>query len=322
MATSVNLPMGQMAEVLESAREADRERLEHIELAILVDPEAARPLVISVRDVLLPVHSNSAVRVQLLGDAVLPLYPRPDLCVVVSGGSDGLVKEAATSVVRQGVPVAIVAESVLDVPSLDLPEHQVDLVTSIFSVNEAVRLAQLSHWMISSTEKSTAIASNFPFCRRARVSDLMRDYANKNAVVGAIGSRGGSDLVAMTSNQARLALDIAASYGRSLSMQRVQELVGVVTAGVGYRAVARSATSVLPGLSWALNAGVGYLGTVATANAIASHYEREDAGERPLPRLRALAESIGTLMTSRPSLYVIRALGEGMAVASGELDEQ
>ena len=322
MATSVNLPMGQMAEVLESAREADRERLEHIELAILVDPEAARPLVISVRDVLLPVHSNSAVRVQLLGDAVLPLYPRPDLCVVVSGGSDGLVKEAATSVVRQGVPVAIVAESVLDVPPLDLPEHQADLVTSIFSVNEAVRLAQLSHWMISSTEKSTAIASNFPFCRRARVSDLMRDYANKNAVVGAIGSRGGSDLVAMTSNQARLALDIAASYGRSLSMQRVQELVGVVTAGVGYRAVARSATSVLPGLSWALNAGVGYLGTVATANAIASHYEREDAGERPLPRLRALAESIGTLMTSRPSLYVIRALGEGMAVASGELDEQ
>ena len=322
MATSVNLPMGQMAEVLESAREADRERLEHIELAILVDPEAARPLVISVRDALLPVHSNSAVRVQLLGDAVLPLYPRPDLCVVVSGGSDGLVKEAATSTVRQGVPVAIVAESVLDVPSLDLPEHQADLVTSIFSVNEAVRLAQLSHWMISSTEKSTAIASNFPFCRRARVSDLMRDYANKNAVVGAIGSRGGSDLVAMTSNQARLALDIAASYGRSLSMQRVQELVGVVTAGVGYRAVARSATSVLPGLSWALNAGVGYLGTVATANAIASHYEREDAGERPLPRLRALAESIGTLMTSRPSLYVIRALGEGMAVASGELDEQ
>lgn len=322
MATSVNLPMGQMAEVLESAREADRERLEHIELAILVDPEAARPLVISVRDALLPVHSNSAVRVQLLGDAVLPLYPRPDLCVVVSGGSDGLVKEAATSVVRQGVPVAIVAESVLDVPPLDLPEHQADLVTSIFSVNEAVRLAQLSHWMISSTEKSTAIASNFPFCRRARVSDLMRDYANKNAVVGAIGSRGGSDLVAMTSNQARLALDIAASYGRSLSMQRVQELVGVVTAGVGYRAVARSATSVLPGLSWALNAGVGYLGTVATANAIASHYEREDAGERPLPRLRALAESIGTLMTSRPSLYVIRALGEGMAVASGELDEQ
>ena len=322
MATSVNLPMGQMAEVLESAREADRERLEHIELAILVDPEAVRPLVISVRDALLPVHSNSAVRVQLLGEAVLPLYPRPDLCVVVSGGSDGLVKEAATSVVRQGVPVAIVAESVLDVPSLDLPEHQADLVTSIFSVNEAVRLAQLSHWMISSTEKSTAIASNFPFCRRARVSDLMRDYANKNAVVGAIGSRGGSDLVAMTSNQARLALDIAASYGRSLSMQRVQELVGVVTAGVGYRAVARSATSVLPGLSWALNAGVGYLGTVATANAIASHYEREDAGERPLPRLRALAESIGTLMTSRPSLYVIRALGEGLAVASGELDEQ
>ena len=322
MATSVNLPMGQMAEVLESAREADRERLEHIELAILVDPGAARPLVISVRDALLPVHSNSAVRVQLLGDAVLPLYPRPDLCVVVSGGSDGLVKEAATSTVRQGVPVAIVAESVLDVPPLDLPEHQADLVTSIFSVNEAVRLAQLSHWMISSTEKSTAIASNFPFCRRARVSDLMRDYANKNAVVGAIGSRGGSDLVAMTSNQARLALDIAASYGRSMSMQRVQELVGVVTAGVGYRAVARSATSVLPGLSWALNAGVGYLGTVATANAIASHYEREDAGERPLPRLRALAESIGTLMTSRPSLYVIRALGEGMAVASGELDEQ
>ncbi|MBR1830266.1 MAG: hypothetical protein IJ781_12350, partial [Atopobiaceae bacterium] len=225
MATSSKLPMSQMAEVLESAREADRERLEHVEVAILVDGEAPRPLVISVRDALLPVHSNSAVRVQLLGEATLPLSPRPDLCVVVSGGSDVLVKEAAASAARQGVPVAIVAESVLDTPRPDLPEHLEDLVTTVFSVNEAVRLAQLSRWMITSTTKSTAVASNFPFCRRARVSDLMRDYANKNAVVGAIGSRQGSDLVAMTSNQARLALDIAASYGRSLSAQRIQELV-------------------------------------------------------------------------------------------------
>lgn len=322
MATSSKLPMSQMAEVLESAREADRERLEHVEVAILVDSQAPRPIVISVRDALLPVHSNAAVRVQLLGEATLPLSPRPDVCVVVAGGSDELVKQAASSAARQGVPVAIVSESVLDAPRPELPEHLAGLITTIFSVNEAVRGAQLSNWLVSSTAKSTAIASNFPFCRRARVSDLMRDYANKNAVVGAIGSRGGSDLVAMTSNQARLALDIAASYGRSLSMSRVQELVGVVTAGVGYRAVARSATSILPGLSWALNAGVGYLGTVATANAIASHYEREDAGEQPLPRLRALAGSLGTLVTSRPSLYVIRALGEGMAVASGELDEQ
>ena len=322
MATTSKLPMSQMAEVLESAREADRERLEHVEVAILVDSQAPRPVVISVRDALLPEHSNAAVRVQLLDDATLPLSPRPDLCIVVAGGSDELVSKAASSAARQGVPVAIVAESVLDIPRPDLPDHLADLVTSVFSVNEAVRIAQLSGWIISATEKSTAIASNFPFCRRARVADLMKGYANKNAVVGAIGTRGGSDLVAMTSNQARLALDIAASYGRALSMQRVQELVGVVTAGVGYRAVARSATSMLPGLSWALNAGVGYLGTVATANAIASHYEREDAGEQPLPHLRALAGSIGTLISSSPSSYVIRALGEGMATATGEMEER
>ena len=139
----------------------------------------------------------------------------------------------------------------------------------------------------SATEKSTAIASNFPFCRRARVADLMKGYANKNAVVGAIGTRGGSDLVAMTSNQARLALDIAASYGRALSMQRVQELVGVVTAGVGYRAVARELLGLVPGLGPVLKAGIGYAGTVATGRAVQTRFEHAD-----VKGLKGLVDSV------------------------------
>lgn len=318
MATNGKLPMNQMLAVLDSAHESDRKRLDLVQVAILVDESAPRSLVLAIKDALLPVQSNSAVRVALLEEGGVTLAPRPDVCIVIAGGSDDLVRDAVSVAARQGIPVAVVAESVLDVP--ELPAFVDSLVATIVSADEGVVLAQLARWIASATDKSTAIAANFPFCRRARVAELVRDYASKNAAIGAVGNKGGSDLVSMTTNQAQLALDIAASYGRPLSAERVQELVGVVTAGVGYRTVARGAGEIAPGLGWALNASIGYLGTVATANAIASHYEREDAGEKPLPRVRALAGSLSTLVSSSPTLYALRTLGQRKALGPGKED--
>ena len=72
---------------------------------------------------------------------------------------------------------------------------------------------------------------------------------------------------------AKLALDIAASYGKGLSAGRIPEVAGVVGAGFAYRALARTLLGLIPGAGWVLRAGLGFAGTVATGNAVKARFE-------------------------------------------------
>jgi len=324
MAGSAKVSMSQMMEILNSGRDADRERTEPIYLTILVDSQASRPLVEAVRDAFLPTQPTSEVQVFRLGDQQLSRAFRPDLCVIIGGGSDELVNDAAESYARGGVPVAIVAETLLDAPAPHLPESLSWLVGVAVASEHTVMLDRLARWIVVTSPKSTAFAANFPFCRKAKVDELVRACASRNAAIGAVGRAGGSDSTSMTSNQARLALDIAAAYGRPMTIDRAVELAGVVSAGMGYRSFARASSQFIPGVDWAFKAGVGYLGTMATANAITSHFEREDSGAKPLPRVRALAGAVASVLPSAlSSVSDVRRLakqrGQGDDAASGQL---
>ena len=64
-------------------------------------------------------------------------------------------------------------------------------------------------------------------------------------------------------------------------------MAGVVGAGFAYRALARTLLGLIPGVGWALRAGMGYAGTVATGNAIKARFEA--ARNLPEPVETALA---------------------------------
>jgi uncharacterized protein (DUF697 family) len=93
----------------------------------------------------------------------------------------------------------------------------------------------------------------------------------------------------MTANQARMVLNIAAAYGEELSMERAKELLGVLAAGFGLRALSRQAVKLIPVGGWAASAIIAYAGTVAMGRSSILYFERggQRVGEKEMAEIRA-----------------------------------
>ena len=270
--------VGRVAEVAGFARAATRGRDERISAHVLVDPEAPRQLVLAVREALMPVRPTSEVVVCPLEGAV-PGVELPDVAIaLVTSRSDTV---AICAYARAGVPVALVVEGALEAPALSLEEGPAALVGVVAASSPEALPDKLAAWLAASTDKELALAANFPFCRRAVVDRLVARCAVENAVVGAVHLIPGSDLPVMTAKQVKLALDVAAAYGRPIEPSRAAEVLGVVGAGLGWRAVARALLGAVPGLGTVLRAGVAYAGTMMTGSALRLRFEAPDAPASP-----------------------------------------
>lgn len=130
----------------------------------------------------------------------------------------------------------------------------------------------------------------YPVFRRAVCEEVIRKNARQNAVIGALPIPG-ADMPVMTANQARMVLHIAAAYGEELSMERARELVGVVAAGFGLRALARQLAKFIPLGGWAAAAVIGYAGTVAMGRATMLYFERgkQEVGSKEMEDIRRRA---------------------------------
>jgi uncharacterized protein (DUF697 family) len=117
------------------------------------------------------------------------------------------------------------------------------------------------------------LAKAYPFFRRAVCNDLINRNARQNALIGAIPIPG-ADMPAMTANQGRMVLLIAAAYGEELSLDRARELLGVLAAGFGLRALTRQVIKLVPVGGWAASAAIGYAGTLAMGRATVLYFER------------------------------------------------
>jgi uncharacterized protein (DUF697 family) len=71
----------------------------------------------------------------------------------------------------------------------------------------------------------------------------------------------------LTLNQIRLVLRIALAHGEEVGPERVPELLGVIGAGFGMRAVARELLDFVPIAGWAIKGGLAYGGTRAVGEA-------------------------------------------------------
>jgi uncharacterized protein (DUF697 family) len=163
-------------------------------------------------------------------------------------------------------------------------------------------LRELTHRVVRALDEDylVALAKGYPPFRRAACEELIRHNARQNAVIGALPIPG-ADMPVMTANQARMVLNIAAAYGEELSMERARELLGVLAAGFGLRALARQAVKLVPVGGWAAAGVIGYAGTIAMGRATILYFERggQKVGEREMAEIRRRALDEGRAFVSR-----------------------
>jgi uncharacterized protein (DUF697 family) len=122
-------------------------------------------------------------------------------------------------------------------------------------------------------DKAYALAGKLPAIRRLVAERIVEQFARQNGVLGAAVFIPGADLPVMTLNQIRMVLRLAGAYGEELDRERAVEILGVVGAGLGFRAVARQLVGVVPVAGWAVKGAVGYAGTKALGAAAIRYFE-------------------------------------------------
>ncbi|CAN5221126.1 hypothetical protein BH24ACT19_BH24ACT19_09190 [soil metagenome] len=131
------------------------------------------------------------------------------------------------------------------------------------------------------------LGRGYPGLRRAVCEEIIRHNARQNAVIGALPIPG-ADMPAITANQGRMVLGIAAAHDEELSMERARELIGVLAAGFGFRALSRQLLKLVPVAGWAAAGVVGYAGTLAMGRAAILYFERGKREPGPQERSEIL----------------------------------
>ncbi|MEI6450911.1 MAG: hypothetical protein WCP98_13355 [Actinomycetes bacterium] len=120
---------------------------------------------------------------------------------------------------------------------------------------------------------AAALAVRLPAVRRAYCDHVVLANAAQNAVIGAVVIIPGADMPAMTANQVRMVLQIAAAHGEEIGLDRALEILSIVGTAFVFRALARQALDFVPGFGWALKGAVGFSGTVALGEAAIAYFE-------------------------------------------------
>lgn len=193
--------------------------------------------------------------------------------------------EIILSVPENGGPLTISGRAV------DEPDEISDVVMDEESVKR-----ELVSRIVGALDEDylVPLGRGYPIFRRAVCEEVTRKNARQNAVIGALPIPG-ADMPVMTANQGRMVLNIAAIHGEALSVDRAQELIGVLAAGFGLRALSRQLVKFIPFGGWAAAAVIGYAGTIAMGRATTLYFERgkQHVGEGEMSeiRRRAVAEA-------------------------------
>jgi uncharacterized protein (DUF697 family) len=134
------------------------------------------------------------------------------------------------------------------------------------------------------------LASQLPAFRPFVVEQLTETAARRNAKAALLIFVPGADMPVLTAVQMRLVLSIAACHGQKVSPDRAVELLSVLGAGFGFRAIAREMLDVVPVAGWAVKSGVAYSATKALGRAADEYFAHGAVADAS--RLRALAEGL------------------------------
>ena len=181
---------------------------------------------------------------------------------------------------RAKVPVVVVQTSpeVIDVPYV--------LATDVITCRpgEGFPIEQIATAVAARLgEGGTALAARVPVLREPVCQQLIERFSRQNAILGAAFFVPGSDFAALTLNQIRLVLRIAAAYGVEIDQSRLPEVLATVGAGLSLRALARQALGAFPIAGWVVKGGIAYLGTRTLGEAAKLYFSQvaESAGADP-----------------------------------------
>jgi uncharacterized protein (DUF697 family) len=117
-----------------------------------------------------------------------------------------------------------------------------------------------------------ALAARLPVLREAVCERLIATVSRRNALIGVAVWVPAVDMPILTLNQVRLVMRIARAHGVEIDRVRAVELLGVVGAGFGFRAIARELLDLVPVGGWAVKGAIAYTGTRVVGEAAARYF--------------------------------------------------
>ena len=198
----------------------------------------------------------------------------------------------AVTAAREGaVEVHLSGDAVEDAETIVLP-----------AVSEETILRELAPGVAHALDEDylVSLGRGYPVFRRAVCEQIIRKNARQNAFIGALPIPG-ADMPAITANQGRMVLGIAAVYGEEISFERARELIGVLAAGFGFRALTRQVVKLVPVGGWAASGAIGYAGTLAMGRTAILYFERGKREPHPeeLSKIRRWAREETKTFLSR-----------------------
>lgn len=263
------VPVDQLRGVMNMGKEAEESMEEALHIAIHVDTACPRWLALAIRDAFVPMR-DAVVNVYVLDGH--PVVKGVDVGIVLCGGSEALIRGAIRSFAGARQYVIAVAETSLDIPETHLPAKLGQFISDVVASEHGPLYERLANALLDSTEKDVSCAANFAFCRNVATARLVSRVAARNAVMGVADFIPGAGMPLMTMNQLNMGFDIAATYGKGLSIARAPEVAVIVAAGLVYREVARLLIRVVPNLGLITRILIAYGGTLVTGRMMATHF--------------------------------------------------
>lgn len=300
----MRIPFEKITDAARMGASAQRESDVPVRVAVYVDATATPFLIDTVRAAFVPQTTSAILRVERLGEGAPSIKQDTDIALVLSCGGDRL-EAAVQGIIVGGAPVAVIAESSVEVPFIERDTRMLGLIAA---TDAGHLLRALSAWILERTEKRTAFAANFPFMRDEAAKRAIASCALANMATGALVFIPGADYPVMALAQVGMAFELAAIYGRPLRPERGYEVAGVLVAGLALRAGARVAARRAGRLGFAVKALVAAGGTYGMGRALAAvHGSGVDYA--------AANEALGRAASTARSLATRLAAGDGPATA-------
>ena len=147
-------------------------------------------------------------------------------------------------------------------------------------------------------DKETALGRRYPVVRRAAARRLIGKTAIQNAFIALVFFMPGSDMPAMTLNQAKMVLKIAAMFGQRVDQERAVDLVAMLALGFGFRGIGRLLVRSVPGLSIIMRMVTAYVGTIAVGLGAVAYFEK--GAPASTSKVIALAGSLTNRSQTKP----------------------
>ena len=269
--------------LITEALDIEKARKTIVSVQVLLDETASPEFQVFVRSGFSSSSVNSRLTVGYYPSQDISVMEDTDLVVMAAGKTEDTGRIAQT-IRDASIPVLVIAEHGKEVmksaeaAGCPLPNDSLISLPAGQPLNEEIKgsLADtIGSWIIDHDRgKRLAFSLAYPFVRRPLAKDAIQVTAAQNAGIGVLVFIPGADMPAMTLNQIKMVLQIAAAYGEPLDKDRIKEIIPTIAGALLCRGIARKIVSFVPAIGFIVKGGMGYLGTVAIGEAALTYFEQ------------------------------------------------